>query len=42
MTPKTVTLKDIIERARDAEAGQERDRAAELYEQVIEEAPVDE
>lgn len=40
MTPKTVTVKDIIERAREAEAGQERERAAELYEQVIKESIV--
>ena len=42
MTPKTETVKDIIESARDAEAAQERERAAELYEQVIKESPVNE
>lgn len=42
MTPKTVTVKDIIETAQEPEAGKERERAAELYEQVIKEAPVDE
>jgi len=42
MTPKTVTVKDIIERAREAEAGQDLERAAELYEQVIKEAPLNE
>jgi hypothetical protein len=42
MTPKTVTLKDIIERTREAEAGQEWERAAKLYEQVIKESPVNE
>ncbi|HEX8279344.1 MAG TPA: hypothetical protein VF540_11640 [Segetibacter sp.] len=35
-------MKDIIESARDAEATQERERAAELYEQVIKESPVNE
>ena len=42
MTPKTVTVKDIIESARDTEAGQELERAAKLYEQVIKESPVNE
>jgi len=42
MTPKTVTVKDIIERTREAEAGQEWEHAAKLYEQVIKESPVNE
>ena len=42
MTPKTVTVKDIIERAREAEAVQDLERAAELYEQVIKESPINE
>ncbi len=43
MTLQTVTsVKDIIDRAREAEAGQELERAAELYEQVIKEDPVNE
>ncbi|HLL41926.1 MAG TPA: hypothetical protein VK369_02255 [Segetibacter sp.] len=35
-------MKDIIERTREAEAGQEWERAAKLYEQVIKESPVNE
>lgn len=43
MSLQTVTsVKDIIEKAREAEAGQELERAAELYEQVIIESPVNE